>query len=87
MNKFLFLQAMYNAGYKNQKDFANAIGVTHKVLSNQLNGITKVSTESAALYCDYLGISDEETIVEIFLPPVSHNKDREKGGLNGTTNI
>lgn len=75
MDKYLFLSEMKKAGYKSQKSFAKKLGISEKVLSNHLNGITKVSTEEAARYCEALNIRDETKVIQIFLSRVSLNRD------------
>lgn len=67
MDKYLFLKKMQQAGFSTQKDFAKHLNISDKVLSNHLNGITKVSTEDVAKYCKALNITESKEIVSIFL--------------------
>lgn len=71
MDKYLFLKKMESAGYNTQKELALHLNISEKVLSNHLNGITKLSTEDVAKYCKELNITDSNDVVSIFLPKVS----------------
>lgn len=68
MDKYLFLKKMERAGFSTQKDFANYLNISEKVLSNHINGVTKLGTEDVARYCKALSITESEEIVSIFLP-------------------
>lgn len=65
------------SGYT-QARLANELGISKNTLSDKINGKAPFTTDMVVKLCTVLGINDDEERIDIFLPQLSHLRDRSK---------
>lgn len=66
MNKALFKMLLVQKGLT-QIELAEALGMSKNILSNKVNGHSRVYTDEAIKICDVLKIDDNNQKAELFL--------------------
>ncbi len=76
MVNLLKLKAKLVEKNKTKADFAKALGISVQAVNKKLNGKTKISTDDAAIICDFLQITNYAEKAEIFLNSTSQKRNK-----------